>query len=165
MLPLARRCAAGLACVLGLAASGWVTAGPASGRSVNQNVYGGAAAPLPVGYDFAAAFAFTIAFPELPPPGANDFSCRPSGAHPYPVILVHGTFENMADNWRAASPVLVNHGYCVFAFNYGGAAPADPVQGTGLIPASARQLKAFISRVLAATGAAKADLVGTPRAG
>jgi triacylglycerol esterase/lipase EstA (alpha/beta hydrolase family) len=71
----------------------------------------------------------------------------------------------MADNWQAASPVLVNHGYCVFAFNYGGAAPADPVQGTGLIPASARQLKAFIGRVLAATGAAKVDLVGHSQGG
>ena len=166
MRPLTRAFATRLICLLGLVAGGSVAAaGPALARSGNAAVNGGSAALLPVGYDFATAFAATIAFPEVPPPGANDFSCKPSAAHPYPVILVHGTFENMADNWQAASPVLVNHGYCVFAFNYGGALPADPVQGTGLIPASARQLKAFVGQVLAATGAAKVDIVGHSQGG
>jgi triacylglycerol esterase/lipase EstA (alpha/beta hydrolase family) len=166
MRSFTRAFAIGLICVLGLAAGGPVAAaGPALARSGNAAVNGGPAAPLPVGYDFATAFAATVAFPSVPPPGANDFSCKPSAAHPYPVILVHGTFENMADNWQAASPVLVNHGYCVFAFNYGGLAPADPIQATGLIPASARQLKAFVSQVLAATGAAKVDIVGHSQGG
>ena len=66
----------------------------------------------------------------------NDGSCQPSAAHPDPVILVHGTLANMDDNWQAASPLLANHGYCVYAFNYGGASASSPIQGTGDIAAS-----------------------------
>ena len=91
---------------------------------------------------------------------ANNFSCHPSAAHPYPVVVVHGTFGNTNDNWQAASPVLANHGYCVFAFNYGGAYPAADSQSTGDIAASARQPASFVTRVLAATGAPKVDIAG-----
>ncbi len=90
-----------------------------------------AASALPVNYSFATGFAENFASPSAPPPGANNFSCQPSSAHPYPVILAHGTFGNMNDNWQAASPVLANHGYCVFAFNYGGASANADFQGTG----------------------------------
>jgi triacylglycerol esterase/lipase EstA (alpha/beta hydrolase family) len=71
----------------------------------------------------------------------------------------------MNDNWQAASPILANHGYCVFAFNYGGSSPASVLQGTGDIAASAQQLAAFVNEVLAATGAAKVDLVGHSQGG
>ena len=81
------------------------------------------------------------------------------------MILVHGTFENQDDNWQAASPLLVNHGYCVFAFNYGGATAADPVQGTGAIAASAHQLAGFVSRVPGATHARRVDIVGHSQGG
>lgn len=123
------------------------------------------AATLPVNYDFLAGAATTFNSPTTPPPGANDFSCRPSAAHPDPVILVHGTLANMNDNWQAASPILANHGYCVFAFNYGGSSATADLQGTGDIAASAAQLAAFVSHVLAATGAAKVDLVGHSQGG
>ena len=103
--------------------------------------------------------------PATPPPGANNFSCKPTATHPYPVILVHGTLANVNDNWQAASPILANHGYCVFAFNYGGRSPASPIQGTGDIAASARPAGRFVGQVLAATGAAKVDIVGHSRAG
>jgi triacylglycerol esterase/lipase EstA (alpha/beta hydrolase family) len=121
--------------------------------------------PLPVNYDFTTASAVPRTMPTIPPPGANDFSCQPSAAHPYPVILVHGTFANMDGNWQAASPVLVNHGYCVFAFNYGGATPDSNIQGTGDIAASAGQLASFVSQVLSATGADKVELVGHSQGG
>ena len=119
---------------------------------------------LPVNYDFAAGALAGFASPQTPPPGANS-GCTPTAAHPDPVVLVHGTFANADDNWQAASPLLANHGYCVFTFNYGGASPTSVIQGTGDIAASAGQLASFVARVLAATGAAKVDLVGHSQGG
>ena len=124
-----------------------------------------AATALPVNYDFIAGATVAALAPQTPPPGANNWSCRPSAAHPDPVVLVHGTFANMDDNWQAASPLLADSGYCVYAFNYGGASAASPVQGTGDIAASAAQLAAFVDTVLAKTGAAKVDLVGHSQGG
>jgi triacylglycerol esterase/lipase EstA (alpha/beta hydrolase family) len=123
------------------------------------------ASTLPVTYDFATAFAATVTLPTTPPRGANNFSCKPTGGDPYPVILVHGTVENMDDNWQAASPLLANNGYCVFAFNYGGSSADADFQGTGSIAASAQQLASFVSTVLAATGASRVDLVGHSQGG
>src|SRR5258708_4894777 len=157
-LPLPRSIAARLSAVVALAAAGALAATAAASGVAR-------ASTLPVNYDFIAAATATALSPATPPPGANDFACKPSAAHPYPVILVHGTFANMDDNWQAASPVLVNHGYCVFAFNYGGASPSSPIQGTGDIGAGAQQLASFTATVLAATGAAKVDLVGHSQGG
>jgi len=74
---------------------------------------------LPVIYNGVLGYAHIN--PTASPPGANDFSCKPSAAHPRPVVLVHGTFADMADSWQALSPLLANNGYCVFALNYGAA--------------------------------------------
>ncbi|MEU0734167.1 esterase/lipase family protein, partial [Streptomyces lavendulocolor] len=54
-----------------------------------------------------------------PSSGWNDYTCRPSSAHPRPVVLVHGTFGNSVDNWLALAPYLVRRGYCVFSLDYG----------------------------------------------
>ena len=124
-----------------------------------------AATTLPVNYDFLAGATATALFPTTPPPGADNFSCKPTAAHPYPVVLVNGTFANMDDNWQAASPILYNHGYCVFAFNYGGTSATSPIQGIGDIAASASTLSSFVSEVLADTGASKVDLVGHSQGG
>jgi triacylglycerol esterase/lipase EstA (alpha/beta hydrolase family) len=123
------------------------------------------ASTLPVNYDFIAAATVTALAPNTPPPGANNWSCKPTAEHPNPVVLVHGTFANMDDNWQAASPVLVNHGYCVFAFNYGGTSSTSPIQGVGDIAAGAQTLASFVTTVLAATGASKVDLVGHSQGG
>ena len=124
-----------------------------------------AQAQLPVLYNGALGYAH--ASPTASPPGANDWSCKPSAAHPRPVVLVHGTFADMADSWQALSPLLVNHGYCVFALNYGAANGSDGfgVYGVGDIPKSAGELGAFVDRVLASTGAARVDLVGHSQGG
>jgi triacylglycerol esterase/lipase EstA (alpha/beta hydrolase family) len=103
------------------------------------------------------------------PPGANNWSCQPSAAHPRPVVLVHGTFSNMAENWAVLAPRLANAGYCVFALNYG-ANQYTPLTGNqvyaiGPIEQSAQQLAAFVQQVLAATGAAQVDIVGHSQGG
>src|SRR5438552_16726635 len=54
-----------------------------------------------------------------PPAGANNFRCRPTRAHPDPVVLVHGLGATMSENWRYLSPLLAARGYCVFALTYG----------------------------------------------
>jgi alpha/beta superfamily hydrolase len=99
-----------------------------------------ASTSLPVNYDFIAGATLTAFAPNTPPPGANNASCQLTAAHPYPVVLVFGTFANMDDNWQAASPLLADNGYCVYAFNYGGASASSPIQGTGEIATSAAQL-------------------------
>jgi triacylglycerol esterase/lipase EstA (alpha/beta hydrolase family) len=132
----------------------------------------GARAALPVVYSGAAADVYGAAHVNGPPPGADDWSCRPSAAHPDPVVLVPGTIEGMSYNWFTLSPLLSNAGYCVFALNYGqepdhlvGLPGAVPANGTGDIPTSAGELASFVERVLAATGAAKVDIVGHSQGG
>jgi triacylglycerol esterase/lipase EstA (alpha/beta hydrolase family) len=73
----------------------------------------------------------------------------------------------MSDSWQALSPLLRNHGYCVFALNYGSHNGSGQVgiYATGDIAESAAELSGFIDRVLAATGAARVDLVGHSQGG
>jgi triacylglycerol esterase/lipase EstA (alpha/beta hydrolase family) len=125
-----------------------------------------ATAALPVVYNLPAAFAASALNPGGSPPGANDWSCRPSAAHPRPVVLVHGTVENRLDNWNALSPLLKNAGYCVYALNYGdGGGGVVGVFGTARVASSAAELAAFVDRVLAATSAPQVDLVGHSQGG
>jgi triacylglycerol lipase len=101
-----------------------------------------------------------------PPPGAN-VPCTPATAHPEPVVLVHGTAENMFDNWQAMAPALKAAGHCVYAFNYGaynGSGSAG-VYGLDLIERSAQELKGYVNSVLARTGARRVDLVGHSQGG
>lgn len=126
------------------------------------------AEPLPVPYTLAAGLAAQAMTPGAAPPGANDFGCRPSQRHPEPVILLHGFGANMTNSWQTASPLLKNHGYCVFALTYGTYPKIDPtgqLGGLDYIESSSAQLTAFVTRVLAATGARKVDLVGHSEGG
>jgi triacylglycerol esterase/lipase EstA (alpha/beta hydrolase family) len=124
-----------------------------------------AQAELPVIYNSALGYAQSS--PTASPPGANNFSCKRSRAHPRPVILVHGTFEDMSNNWQALSPLLSNNGYCVFALNYGSFNGSGElgIYATGEIAHSAEQLSSFVDQVLAATRARKVDLVGHSQGG
>jgi pimeloyl-ACP methyl ester carboxylesterase len=111
-----------------------------------------------------APSAYAKSDTNFPPPGANDWSCRPSAAHPDPVVLVHGTGATMKENWGELSPILAKAGYCVFALNYGRRtdvpAPFTTIGGALPMEQSAVELGAFVDRVLATTGAAKVDIVG-----
>ena len=123
-----------------------------------------AASPdYPVPYTFAAAVPAALDAYGTPP-GANDWSCKPSAAHPEPVVLTHGLLGNRNDNWQTFAPLLADEGYCVFALTYGTHpdAPFPVDQGGGLTPMedSAGQLATFVDQVLAATGAAKVDILG-----
>jgi triacylglycerol esterase/lipase EstA (alpha/beta hydrolase family) len=124
-----------------------------------------AQASLPVLYNGALGYAHVSA--NESPPGANNWSCRPTAAHPRPVVLVHGTFADMSDSWQALSPLLRNQGYCVFALNYGSSngSGAVGIYATGDIANSARELSSFVDRVLAATGASQVDVVGHSQGG
>ena len=117
---------------------------------------------LPVPYNFLPAAIFGGA-PNANAPGTNDWSCKPTAAHPRPVVLVHGTLGNRSTNWQTYGPLLKNNGYCVFSLTYGATQPVPypgAFGGLGDIRNSARELGAFVTRVLLATGASKVDLVG-----
>ncbi|MEH0543411.1 alpha/beta fold hydrolase [Streptomyces sp. B21-105] len=110
------------------------------------------------GHAYAAAAA-------APSSGWNDYRCKPSAAHPRPVVLVHGTLGNSVDNWLALAPYLTVRGYCVFSVDYGRLPGVPLFHGLGPIDESAGQLSVFVDKVLAATGAAEADLVGHSQGG
>ena len=84
--------------------------------------------------------------------------CKPAAAHPYPVILVHGTFGDMTVSWNTIAPALEARGYCVWALDYGN-------RGTGDIDRSADQLVAFIAKVRSVTGVAKVSMIGHSQGG
>ncbi|MFJ3042986.1 esterase/lipase family protein [Streptomyces tendae] len=100
-----------------------------------------------------------------PASGWNDYTCKPSAAHPRPVVLVHGTFGNSVDNWLGLAPYLKNRGYCVFSLDYGQLPGVPLFNGLGPVEKSAEQLAAHVDKVLAATGASETDLVGHSQGG
>ena len=90
----------------------------------------------------------------------NDPSCRPSAAHPSPVVVLHGLGANADEDLNVLQGQLAQRGYCTFALTYG----ADPrfpyAGGVRPIAESAPQIAAFINQVLTETGAPTADIVG-----
>jgi pimeloyl-ACP methyl ester carboxylesterase len=107
---------------------------------------------------------YALSNPNMSPPGANLPSCS-LAQHPYPVVLVNGTFSVMEDDFGALAPHLANQGYCVYTFNYGAPYSGSFIEATGPVPASAGQLAAFVSQVLGQTGASKVDLIGHSQGG
>jgi uncharacterized protein (TIGR03382 family) len=86
----------------------------------------------------------------------NDPACRPSSAHPHPVVLVHGRSGHFTD-MHSISDALLGAGYCVFGRDYG---LYDGQTGLDHLTVSGGQLGDFIDEVLATTGADKVDAVG-----
>ncbi|UYQ61317.1 esterase/lipase family protein [Streptomyces peucetius] len=112
-----------------------------------------------------AATATAESTTATPSSGWNNYDCKPSAAHPRPVVLVHGTLGNSIDNWLVLAPYLVKRGYCVFSLDYGQLPNVPFFHGLGPIAKSAEQLSGYVDRVLAATGALEADLVGHSQGG
>jgi triacylglycerol esterase/lipase EstA (alpha/beta hydrolase family) len=59
----------------------------------------------------------------------------------------------------------VKRGYCVFSLDYGQLPDVPFFHGLGPVDKSAEQLDAYVDKVLAATGAPKADIVGHSQGG
>jgi triacylglycerol esterase/lipase EstA (alpha/beta hydrolase family) len=114
------------------------------------------ASPYPVIYNFPVGLAESAVYPT--PPGTNIWSCRPTGRHPRPVVLVPGLTGSMARDWQAAAPVLANNGYCVFAYDFSS-------QGQEAIEPAAAGLASFVDRVISGTGADSVDLVSHSEGG
>lgn len=101
------------------------------------------------------------------PPGVVNGPCQPSAGHPYPVVLVHGTFANENFSWQTLAPMLSDAGYCVFGLNYGATAwttySSDHEYGVDYVEHSAAQLQHFIqSTVLPDTVEPSANAAGYP---
>jgi triacylglycerol esterase/lipase EstA (alpha/beta hydrolase family) len=152
----ARRASASAAAVLVTALAGVVASAAA------------AAPTYPVG-TAATGYPAELTAPNSSPPGVNVWRCRPSSAHPDPVVLLPGTFYNLAESFQALGPTLANDGYCVFGLSYGAdaltALTGGRVSAVGEIRRAARQLAAFVTRVRTVTGAAQVDIVGWSQGG
>ncbi|MGI5336502.1 esterase/lipase family protein [Streptomyces sp. CA-181903] len=115
-----------------------------------------------------AGAATASARPVVPPgpPGSGDGRpCRPSAAHPRPVVLVHGTWLDAAATWPALAGHLTRRGYCVFALDYGRVPDAPGLAGLGPVERSAGELASFVDEVLATTRARQVDIVGHSQGG
>lgn len=135
-------------------------AGAAQAASVPLTNSVHADTPYPVLFSAASVGPNPIFDPTASPAGANNWACKPSAQHPDPVVLVHGAGATMAENWSTMAPLLADNGYCVFALTYGLDPGESYVGGLQPMEESSQQLAAFVAKVLAATGAAKVDLVG-----
>ncbi|WIV58486.1 esterase/lipase family protein [Amycolatopsis nalaikhensis] len=118
----------------------------------------------PVQPNILTAALYSLGAPTIAPPGANDWNCKPSERHPNPVLLSNGTTANAYENWANLSQKLADAGYCVFAGNFGGT-PGTFLQTVGPIVDTTKALAAFGDKILAATGAAKLDVVGHSQGG
>lgn len=107
----------------------------------------------------------TSATAAAPSSGFDDWSCKPSAAHPNPLVLLHGLGGNGPGNYSYLGPFLAAKGYCAFTLTYGQASPAIPVGGTVSITQSSAEIAAFVQQVRQATGAAKVDIVGHSEGG
>ncbi|WP_020664739.1 esterase/lipase family protein [Amycolatopsis benzoatilytica] len=115
----------------------------------------------------AALLTAALAAPASAAPsgGVNDSSCRPSTAHPRPVVFLHGLGATSYEDLNFLQDHVAAQGYCTFSRTYG-AYPQFPVVG-GLRPIadSATEIKQFVTEVLDETGAAQVDLVGHSEGG
>jgi len=92
--------------------------------------------------------------------GVNDPACRPSAAHPHPVVFLHGLGATYYEDINFLQADVAAHGYCTFSVTYGAYPDFPLVGGLKHVSDSAPEIAAFIRQVLAETGAQKVDVVG-----
>ncbi|MGW6709368.1 esterase/lipase family protein [Streptomyces sp. NPDC054956] len=127
-----------------------------------------ARAGLPLALLLGAAFpahAATDGADGLGSGGINDFSCRPSSAHPEPVVLLHGTFATWYEDLNFLQADLAARGYCTFALTYGAYEGFPLVGGLKPVAVSNVEIKEYVEKVRAATGAAQVSVVGHSEGG
>ncbi|MBF6357717.1 alpha/beta fold hydrolase [Nocardia higoensis] len=134
--------------VAGMAALVGASAGVASGEEAE-----------PVPYSYLAGLAAQAQAPGQAPPGANDWSCRPSARHPRPVLLLHG-LGNETVSWQTLAPLLTQAGYCVFTTTYGTGMLGPAIGALAPVERSAAEVGAFVDRVRTVTGSDRVDIVG-----
>lgn len=119
---------------------------------------------------FPLAKLYSSIYPTALPPGTNDWNCKPSAAHPRPVVLVHGTFANRYDSFGMIAPHLKRAGHCVYALNYGD----ENISAVGKVPGAfatnhiklaGAEIATFVDQVLASTGATQVDMFGWSQGG
>jgi pimeloyl-ACP methyl ester carboxylesterase len=127
----------------------------------------GASLYVPYGSEALVEGAWNETWDPTALSGGNN-NCKPSAAHPYPVVLVHATFADEGSNWVTLAPLLANAGYCVYAFNYGETILSGllgSIDGLNHITQSAEELESFVNKVLSKTKASQVDLVGHSQGG
>jgi triacylglycerol lipase len=99
----------------------------------------------------------TTTSPSPPPPTVmNAANCKPPAQHPYPVVLLPGTYG--VTSLHLIGPQLAQLGYCVSTLTYGN-------NETGDIAVSAHELASYIDRLLSRSGASRVSIVGHSEGG
>ncbi|KAF9896198.1 hypothetical protein BX616_007943, partial [Lobosporangium transversale] len=91
--------------------------------------------------------------------GLNDYNCKLTPAHPRPVILLHGTLDTI-NIWTVFALKLIARGYCVFGITYGRFGIIPILGGLTKIEDSAKEVGAFINKVMRKMKASQIDIVG-----
>jgi pimeloyl-ACP methyl ester carboxylesterase len=85
--------------------------------------------------------------------------CTPTGARPYPVVVLpggDGTTAETASQWAVMTSALRDSGACVLVFQSG---IVNGTRWAGDVPSSADAVAKFVAKVEATTGATKVDIV------
>ncbi|CAO3567666.1 unnamed protein product [Mortierella alpina] len=107
----------------------------------------------------AATMAMTASAAAPRYGGYNDFNCKPSPAHPNPLILLHG-MGGISLEFAYLGPRFAIKGYCVFALDYGHVEGIPVLGGLADIMVSGQEVSNFVDRVLKSTRASKVDFLG-----